>query len=203
MKRIGLVACEVLRKEIETLLQDDPSITVIRYLEFGNHVHPKQLKQKVIDTIEEIKDHCDSIIVGFGVCQSLGDLPSCVDIPLVTLDNDDCISILLTKQRYKEELEKETGTYFMTPGWCDRPTDDMFKEFKIQDSALRRGKDPQYFIKLLFKNYKRLLFIDTGVTDKTKYEQTAREVAQMLGLKFEETNGCLTNLKDLLSRAKT
>lgn len=38
--RLGIVACDILKKEIEYLVADDPDFVRKEYLEFSLHVYP-------------------------------------------------------------------------------------------------------------------------------------------------------------------
>ncbi len=202
MTRIGIVACEVMQRELEKIINDDPDIVIKKFIDFGNHTYPEKLRAKVVQTIEEIKDKCDIVLVGFGLCQSLRDLSKFVSVDILKPNNDDCISIMLTDERYRGELKKEVGTYFMTPGWCDQGLENLQKNLRINEVAKKRGLNSDFFLKLLFKNYTRVLYIDTGVGNNQEFERKAKEVAKKLKLKFEKTSGSSIILENLLKKAK-
>jgi hypothetical protein len=42
---------------------------------------------------------------------------------------------------------------------------------------------------IMLKNYKRLVYIDTGATEQEKYRNYARKVADQFNLRFEEMPG--------------
>jgi hypothetical protein len=191
-----------MQRELEKIINDDPDITVKKFIDFGKHTYPEKLKDKVVQTIEEIKDKCDIVLVGYGLCQSLKDLSKFVSVDILKPNNDDCISIMLTDERYRSELKKEAGTYFMTPGWCDQGLENFQKNLRINEVAKKRGLNSDFFLKLLFKNYTRVLYIDTGVGNSQEFERKAKEVAKKLKLKFEKTSGSLIIFENLLKNAK-
>jgi hypothetical protein len=191
-----------MQKELEQLLRNDTAIVAKSYISFGNHIDPKTLKTKVITAIDGLYDTCDAVIVAFGTCQSLTNLADSVSIPIFQLDNEDCISILLTKHQYQKERSIEPGTFFMTPGWCQSYQVSLFKDLHIQEATKKRGIDEDYILRLLFKNYTRLLFIDTGIPNPQQYEVHAQALAQRLNLRYEKTQGTIKTLQSLINKAK-
>ncbi|MCK7510436.1 MAG: hypothetical protein MZV70_44555 [Desulfobacterales bacterium] len=49
--RIGVVACESFRKEMDLLTEGDPDIVHKEYLEFGLHSYPQDLKRAVVEHV--------------------------------------------------------------------------------------------------------------------------------------------------------
>jgi len=202
MTRIGVVACESMRTELEQIIKDEPDVVAKRYIEFGSHVYPEKLRHEVAEAIEEIKNSCDVVIVGFGFCQSLRNLSQLVSAPILMAKNEDCISILLTADKYRQELKKEAGTYFMTPGWCEHGLDGVKRDLHVDEVAKQAGTDPDRLLQLLFKNYTRVLYVDTGTRNARECERMAEDVAKKLKVKFETTTGSLNTLKELFGNAK-
>ncbi|NLN71412.1 MAG: hypothetical protein GX137_01290 [Thermoplasmatales archaeon] len=48
--RLGIVACDILKNEIEYLTKDDPDFVRREYLEFALHVYPVEMRAKIEDT---------------------------------------------------------------------------------------------------------------------------------------------------------
>ena len=46
--RLGIVACEILKKEIELLTRDDPDFIERIYLEFALHLDPPVMRKRII-----------------------------------------------------------------------------------------------------------------------------------------------------------
>jgi hypothetical protein len=205
MIKVGVVACEIMRGELEEVIKDDPHVVVRKYLEFGNHSFPDMLQQEVVKTIEEIKDSCDVVLVGFGRCRGLENLPQLVDAPILMVGNEDCISILLTEDRYHKELKKEAGTYFMTPGWCEQGVVGIKKTLHVEEVAKEREMDSDHLLRMIFRGYTRVLYIDTGIKKDNglDYEKNAKEMAEKLKVKFEKTSGSLDIIEDLFSRTNS
>jgi hypothetical protein len=49
--KIGVVACESFRKEMELITEGDPDIAHKEYVEFGLHSYPQDLKRAVVERV--------------------------------------------------------------------------------------------------------------------------------------------------------
>ena len=110
MMKIGVIACDMIKLELEKVLSDHPEVTEIVWLESALHVYPEKMKAAIIDRINEMKERVDVIFLGYGYCQSLKGIEAEVDIPVILPQYDDCLAMLLTPERYAEEKKKECGT---------------------------------------------------------------------------------------------
>jgi len=108
--RIGVVACDIMKLELDKLLSKTPGITEIIYLEAALHCYPKKMKQTILDNVNAIKDKVDVIFLGYGFCNALEGIEDEIDIPVVMPQMDDCIQIFMTPQKYGEAIRKEVGT---------------------------------------------------------------------------------------------
>ena len=48
--KLGIVACDILRPEIEFLTKDDPDFVVREYLEFALHEYPQMMRERIIES---------------------------------------------------------------------------------------------------------------------------------------------------------
>ena len=194
--RIGIIACDIWKREIEAVVGDDPSIVHKEYLEFALHVDSAKLKAIVIEKVNSLEGKVDAVFLGYAICQSLKGVKVELRLPTVMLDADDCIGALLSPLRYAEEKRKVTGTWFNTSGWAEMGLKGVIKELRL-DSAIEQGYEPMYFVKILFEGYSRCLYIDTGVADKEHFQVLSEEFSQQLGLRHE----CTTCSPDALVKA--
>jgi hypothetical protein len=199
--RIGVVACDIMKRELDREIERFPEVTRVIYLESALHVRPEAMKQAVMKQIEEIKADVDVVFLGYGFCQSLKGIDKEFDIPVVFPQVDDCISILLTPERRAEEIQKEAGTWFMTPGWAEAGEEMVFKELQI-DRLKQLGIDPLEIAKELFTAYRRGLFIDTGVGDNDYFAGKAKKFCSYFDLSLEQTFAASAILRDTLERCR-
>ena len=127
--KIGVVACNILQRELDKLLADMPGVEEVVYLDGALHVSPLKMKESIRDEVNKLKGRVDVVFLGYGFCQSLKGLDEEFDFPVILPQVDDCIALLLTPERYAEEIRKEVGTWFMTPGWAEGVADSIGRAF--------------------------------------------------------------------------
>jgi hypothetical protein len=76
------------------------------------------------------------VFLGYGYCQSLKGFDEEFDFPVILPQVDDCIALLLTPERYAEEIKKEVGTWFMTPGWAEVGAEMVIKELHLAGRSI-------------------------------------------------------------------
>ncbi|MGD1059926.1 MAG: DUF1638 domain-containing protein [Methanomassiliicoccales archaeon] len=199
--RIGIIACEILKREIEMLTKDDPDFVHREYLEFALHIDSAVLKEKVTEKVNSLKGKVDAVLLGYAVCQSLKGVTKQLSVPTVMLDSDDCIGVLITPEEYEREKRVCTGTWFSSPGWAELGFDGAVKELHL-DVMRAEGYEPIYFLKMLFEGYKRSLYIDTGTGEKEKYMEKAKDFAYQLNLRHEERASNLRELTKAIAKVK-
>ena len=104
--RIGIVACEVLKHEIEHLTKDDPDFVHRDYLKFALHEDAQNMKRIILEKVKELEGKVDAILLGYAVCQSLTNVTAEIKIPTVMLPGADCIDALLGSDEYAAEKKK-------------------------------------------------------------------------------------------------
>lgn len=199
--RVGIVACDILKHEIEALTAGDEDIVHREYLEFALHVYPEEMREKVMEAVNRLERKVDAVLIGYATCQSLGSLDKMVRVPSVMLEGDDCISVLMGPRPYAEAKAECTGTWFSSPGWAQQGMDAVIKELHL-DSMVEEGYSPEFFLGIIFDAYKRCLFIDTGVGDKDELVRMSLDFAQQLKLPHTCTVGTLDNIRAALRRVK-
>ena len=190
--RLGIVACDILEKEIEFLTKDDPDFTYREYIEFALHENPPELKRVVVEKVNALKGQVDAVFLGYAICNSLENVTQEFEVPAVMLPGADCIDALLGPEEYKNEKKKCTGTWFCSPGWAMEGTNGLIKE----------GYDPSFFLDIIFDSYERTLFIDDGIGDADKYEAEARKFSDEIGLRTECRTCNLDRIKETIERTK-
>lgn len=197
--RLGIIACDILKPEIEFLTKDDPDFVVREYLEFALHEYPQEMRQKIIETVNKYEGQLDAVFLGYATCQSLDGVVNELKVPTAMLKGADCIDVLLTPPEYTNEKKICAGTWFISPGWADQGVNGLIKELHL-DSV--EGVDPQFFLDLLFDSYQRCLFIDDGIGNEDAYRAEAEEVANKLKLKLDCRKCGLSGLETAIAKTK-
>jgi len=202
--RIGVVACESFRKEMDLLTEGDPDIVHKEYLEFGLHSYPQDLKRAVVEHVNALQGKVDAVFLGFGTCNSLKDVRKELVVPTVTIEADDCVGALLTNDEYAREKRVCAGTLFAIPFVSEMGTEYFEKElYSKMPNYEELGVDAQWFLDMLFGGYSRVLLVDTGVGDREDLRSRSMDMAEHLKLRYEERQGTLQGLRDCLQQTKS
>jgi hypothetical protein len=183
--RCKLIACATVIEEMRPVL---PYGITSETLEFGLHADPEQLNRALQRVIDSSDHSIDTILLGYGLCSravvGLKSDASTIVVPRV----DDCIAIFLgSPEEYSRQHQKSPGTIYLTKGWLEggkSPLEghpDMIKRY-----GETRAKS---LLKQMFKNYTRLVFIDTGNYKLEHYRTRSKSMAKDLNLQFEEIKG--------------
>jgi len=200
--RVGIIACDMIKLELEKLMLElawKPDATL--FLNSALHVDPDKMKNELIFQINEMSQSVNAIFLGYGICQSLEGIEDQVSIPLIHPKTDDCISMTLGSDRVAQEMEKQPGTWFSTPGWAEAGLEMVTKNLKL-DRARKYGQDPLEIAKMMFKHYQRSLLINTGVGNKERTMEKTKEFADYFDLDVEETDADLSLLRSYVKKAR-
>jgi hypothetical protein len=184
-KRTKVIACATVIEEMLPYLPEGMSYEV---LDFGLHLRPSNLKARLQEAIDASCNGYDYVLLGYGLCSLAVIGLTARDCSLVMPRVDDCIAIFLgSGQAYNEQARTEPGSYYLTKGWIEI-ADTPFDEFErmVDKYGAQRASS---LMKTMLKNYTRLVYIDTGHSDKQPYIDYARKTADKFNLRFEEIRG--------------
>ena len=188
-----VIACEVLRNQIETLGKIDYNIV---YLKQGLHRSPSLLHQNIQDTINKNKDY-DVFLLAYGLCSNaIIGIKSSPFQTIVVPKIDDCIGISMgTRKKYYNEFGNNPGTYYFTKGWIEADSDPLKDYYACiprhgEETALWAARES-------IKHYSRACLIKTKGENINDIEYV-RNFAEFFNLKYEEIEGSLDYLKKLL-----
>lgn len=190
-----VIACATVIEEMQPLLL--PLNIAYEVLDFGLHLIPDNLKKTLQQSIDDNCVQYDTLILGYGLCSMAIIGLHTRNCTLVIPRVDDCIAIFLgSKEAYREQAQKEPGTYYLTKGWIE-VSDTPFEEYKrLVDKYGEERAD--HIMKVMLKHYTRLAYIDTGQSDQEQYREYARNTARKFNLRFEEIPGSDTLIRKLL-----
>jgi len=197
--RIGIVACDILKGELEFLTKDDPDFVLRIYLEFALHENGENMKRVIKETVNGLVGQVDAVLLGYSICQSLKDIPLELNVPTVMLRGADCIDALLGEEEYNKEKKKCMGTWFSSPGWAVQGTEGLVKMLHL-DSM--KDFEPSFFLDMLFASYERCLYIDTGIGNDEEYARLSKKFADELKLRLDCRSCGLKALEDAIADVK-
>lgn len=197
---IGIVCCQVLEKEIKTLVRDNPEVTHFEVMEWGLHVQPDRLLAVVSEQIRKMEDQVEAVVLGYGRCQAMDRLPSDFRVPIFRPEAEDCLGVLLGQERYDREIRKEAGTWFFSRGWTEMGMDFIFHELQVNRMA-EKGLDPLKIAHRMLKDFTRGLYIETGLEEDQRLWPKALDISREFHWRLERTTGSLHLLKQTIEKA--
>ena len=147
--RLAIIACEILKPELEKLTEGWDDVVHKDYLEFALHIDAEKLKATVQDKVNALEGRVDAVFLGYAICQSLSGITNHLKVPTVMLEGDDCIAAILGPVEYARQKSLCGGTWFNTPGWALRGIDGAVKELHL-DALVDQDYEPKYFLDMLF-----------------------------------------------------
>ena len=197
--KIGILACDIIKNEIEHIVKDDPDFTERKYLEFALHEDPQHMREVIIEEGNAMLQNVDVLFLGYAVCQSLDGIEKEFSKPVIKLPGADCIDALLGPDEYTREKKICAGTWFNSPGWAIEGTQGLCKEMHLD---VLPDIDPQFFLDMLFESYERVLFIDPGIGNEGEYVKKSEEMAVQLKLKHDCRKCDLRIFEDTIRKVK-
>ncbi len=198
---IGIIYCETLKSEITTLARRTPEVSHLREMPWGLHIDPDKLLAEVRQQIEEMQDHVNVIVLGYGRCQSLDRLGDNFKVEVLLPEAEDCIGVLLGQKQYEEQIKHIPGTWFLSPGWTRMGTEFVFHELQLNRFG-PKGIDPLKLARRLLEGFSRALYIDMQPCDEIEdLRPKAQQIANDLDLRLEETKGSFSMLEKVVNQA--
>lgn len=192
--RVLLIACEMLRDELQLAMERTQVTPEIIWIEKGLHDRPEQLRAVLQETIDSASKQYGTILVGMAYCGGALDGICSREATLVIPRFDDCIRMLLSTEPGKTEAD--CRCLYFTRQWMvsDRY---IVREFEgyCQTYGQRRGKR---IIQAMIGNYRELRLLDSGAYDIPPYEAQLAADAAALGLKHSVQTGSIRVLEKLL-----
>jgi hypothetical protein len=209
------ITCEVLARPVYLCAAYSSHIIDVEILPKGLHNTPNKLRAYLQDRIDAVQNQeYDAVVFGYGLCGKGIDGLEARDTPLVIPRAHDCITIFLgSRVRYQEQFEKTPGTYWYTQDYVER--DDgkggslaMGTSLQVDIDSVYQSyvekygrENADYLMEVMGawrQHYSRAVYIDMGVGDGRKIEESAREQAARRGWEFERMEGSLVLVKRLL-----
>jgi hypothetical protein len=175
MKRVALVICGALGKEVKAIVDGHGWDVDVYGVPAMHHFYPKKIVEAVEHRLLEIGPRYDRVVVVYGDCGTAGALdPILARYGAVQLSGPHCYEMFAGAD-FARIMENQPATFFLTD-WLVR----NFERAVVRGLGLDRYPElkPAYF-----HNYTDLLYLaqfaDAGLIDK------AAEIGKYLGLPLE------------------
>ena len=153
-----LIACEMLRDEVELAMARTGIEYPTIWLDKGLHDTPEKLRASLQDKIDQL-DRYDTILLAMALCGGALDGISCGHARLAVPKFDDCIRIILSLEPGMRNAADARSLYY-TRQWLDSAG----HLTRQQEQYLEKygEKKTKKIMRLMLANYKSCRMVDTG-----------------------------------------
>jgi N-methylhydantoinase A/oxoprolinase/acetone carboxylase beta subunit len=215
--KLKVIACGVFEPELTQLAVESPHDTHLVLLDAGLHSVPNTLRERTQAEIDAaVGQGYGAVVLGYGLCGRGTSGLIARDCPVVIPRVHDCMTLFLgSREEYRRQFARHPGTFYTTPGWYEKKSlgaaderkstkrEDVRQDSRFAELAAKYGEANAeyiiYFHDSWKRNYTRAAFIDTGVGERDRYEQYARQMAEDFGWQYERLDGSTELLIDLLA----
>lgn len=202
-----ILACEVLRPELEMLARALPKPPVMLFMEQRLHDYPDRLReaaQEKVDAHERESRGPARVVFGYGLCGRALCGVHAKRATLIFPRVHDCIPLLLgLGQKAANASSREGATYWITPGWLESFLIEFHLESHKRFAVYEKKFGPVKAARMvkaenaLLANYKNACHIRWPEMGES-YVETARKVAENTQLTYTEAQGHSGYLNALL-----
>lgn len=194
MKKV-IIACTMLRQELERVMEEACCELPILWIEPALHNDPVRLRSELQTKIDSASKNADTILLAYGFCGGALDGLVSQNARLVFPLFHDCIHMLTCAGG--SYADKEPDCLYFTQAWIESnqfigKEYERFAELKGKDKALRAYRS-------LLRQYRAMRFIDTGYCEPEQAVEALGPFAQQLGLSLGITRGSAEPLKSLVT----
>ncbi len=198
MKTLNLkiISCNVMWRELCHYASLSANKFEFRFMPYGLHGDPNQLRAEVQKAVDETPATFDAILLGYGLCSKGVEGITARKTRLVITRGHDCITCFLgSRARYKAYFDAHPGTYWYTPGWIENhlaPGKERY-ETTFEEYKAKFGEDnAQYLMEMeqdWFNKYSTAAYIDLAIGDAEAHKAYTRQCAEWLGWRYDEIAG--------------
>lgn len=206
-----ILACEVLRPELEMLAAKQSEPPVMQFMEQKLHDYPDMLRakfQEAVQAFEKGNGGPLTVVCGYGLCGRGLCGVHAERATLVFPRLHDCIPLLRGQGPSESRAPShECGTYWITPGWLDSFLVDFHIEVHKRFAVYEKKFGPIKAARMvkaenaLLKDYKQACHIRWPEMED-KYVPLAKEVASCADLPYAEIAGSSWYMAELLGGGK-
>jgi len=212
--RIYCLSCESLARPVYLWAAHSPHIVDVELVERGLH-KPEEIRGRLQAKIDAADGNgYDAIALAFGLCGGTTAGLAARSIPLVLPRAHDCITLYLgSRLRYTQEVTKEPGTYWYAQDYIERNSggtaalamgqgtaadmQSLYEHYVRKYGKTRADKLMEVMVGWL-NQYKRGVYLDTGLGDDGDVKAQAQGEAERRGWVFERIAADLDLLRRLL-----
>ncbi len=207
------LTCEALARPAYHFAAHSPHIVDIELVPRNLH-QPVDIRTRLQQHIDaHTGEKLDAILLAYGLCGLATAGLAAHDIPLVIPRAHDCITLFLgSRETYLQENKKEPGTYWYSQDYLERnaghsasltmgastgeDAQAMYQKY-VEKYGQAKADRLMKVMDDWMMNYKRAVYLDTGLGGDGSVEAEARQVAEAHHWAFERIPANLTLIQRL------
>lgn len=192
-----IIACEMIRREIESARHKTGNDSEIIYLERGLHEYPNNLRDKIQEQILAVPETTEFILLAYGLCGNAMHGIYSPHSTLVIPRYHDCINMMLVREDNPHPRVCPDCLYY-TDGWFDS---DNTLLMQYESFAEKKGEaKAKKAYNLMLANYKGVCLINTGNAYSPETIAGAEKTKELFNLELREEKGSTIILERLFAR---
>ncbi len=183
-KNVLMLACPILRDEIEMVAARTSVRFPIVFIPTDLHQTPDRLRNYLQETIDRLF-HVDLLLLPMGRCGNGTIGLKSANAAIVLPRCEDCVNLILSGESV--EVERPKYTYFLTDGWL-REKGAINNEYDrtIEKYGPEKAK---MVMEMLYGNYRYFSLMDTGAYDLKQAAKKVRPLADLTRLEINTLPG--------------
>ncbi|MBO7702648.1 MAG: DUF1638 domain-containing protein [Eggerthellaceae bacterium] len=175
-----MIACTTLRTEIEHVMDVHGITRPVIWLENQLHIVPAKLKSELQNALSSVQD-ADRVLLGYGNCGNVVPGLESGDFELIVPRLDDCISLMLGSQFYRQWFSDEHKAFYLTDGWTggkstiDHEFASMYEDYGEEEA--------NEVMAMMYAHYSTMAYLDTGLYDIAGLMQETAHLCEVIGVK--------------------
>ena len=176
-EREVMIACDTLRTEIEHVMSTFGIERRVIWMEHLLHNVPTKLTEALQTAIDEVRD-ADRVLLGFGNCGNAVQGLKNGNFELIVPRIDDCISLMLGSQRYREQYSSQHSAFYLTDGWLngshtiEEEYNDMIEDYGEEEA--------DEVMSMIYAHYRTMAYLDTGLYDIDALMERTRHLCEVI-----------------------
>ncbi len=196
---VYVLGCRTLQPALQPLLDNMPGLATCHFMDSGLHGVPAEMASR-LQVVVDAARRPGVVLLGYGLCgNGLVGLRS-GQHTLIIPRTDDCIAILMgSYKQYLEDFFRYPGTYYLSEGWLESGFHPLGQ---LTEWSARYGEETaRRMVARVYTRYRRVVLVAFTSGELSRYRREAQEVAELLGVAYEEMLGAPTLLERLVWQA--
>lgn len=175
-----MIACATLRTEIEHVMAKRGITRRVVWLENQLHNVPTKLKSELQGALDDVRD-ADRVLLGYGNCGNVVQGLESGDFELIVPRLDDCISLMLGSQLYRQWFSNKHKAFYLTDGWLggDSTIDSEYARM-YEDYG---DEEADEVMAMMYAHYSTMAYLDTGLYDIAGLMRETAHLCEVIGVK--------------------